>query len=49
MEEEIYLLRTLIKDIIETLDGRDNSVKSWIEEQLEDIPSNIIEGNNQIV
>lgn len=37
MKEEIIELRNLIEDIIETLDGRDDSVKSWIEERLEDI------------
>lgn len=37
MKEEIIELRNLIEDIIEALDGRDDSVKSWIEERLEDI------------
>lgn len=37
MEEEIRLLRLLIADIIETLDGRDNSVKDWVEERLSEI------------
>lgn len=41
MEEEIYLLRLLIKDIIETLNDRDESVKSWIIEQLDEIPKNL--------
>lgn len=41
MENEIYALRQLLADIIETLDGRDDSVKTWIEERLEDIESNI--------
>lgn len=36
-KEEIMELGNLIEDIIETLDGRDDSVKSWIEERLEDI------------
>lgn len=42
MKEEIIELRSLIEDIIETLDGRDDSVKSWIEERLEDIDQNIL-------
>lgn len=33
----IYPYKILIEGIIETLDGRDNSVKSWIEEQLKEI------------
>lgn len=36
-KEEIMELENLIEDIIETLDGRDDFVKSWIEERLEDI------------
>ena len=39
MEDEIYELRSLIYEIIKTLDGRDDSVKEWIEDQLEDIES----------
>lgn len=41
MEEEITILRLLIKDIIEILDGKDDSVKSWIQEQLDLIPKTI--------
>ena len=37
MEQEIEELRNLINDIINTLDGRDDSVKEWIQERLEDI------------
>lgn len=39
MEDEIYALRSLLHEIIETLDGRDDSVKEWIEDQLENIES----------
>jgi hypothetical protein len=39
MEAEIYSLRALLADIIQTLDGRDNSVKEWIENRLEEIES----------
>ena len=37
MEEEIIELRKLIYEIIETLNGRDDSVKEWIEERLSNI------------
>jgi hypothetical protein len=37
MEEEIIELRNLIYEIIETLNGRDDSVKEWIEERLSNI------------
>ncbi len=33
----LYQYRNLVKDIIETLDGRDDSVKEWIEEQVKEI------------
>lgn len=36
-KEKIMELGNLIEDIIETLDGRDDSVNSWIEERLEDV------------
>ncbi len=36
-QEEIEALRRLIQDVIQTLNGRDDSVKEWIEEQLDEI------------
>ena len=39
MEDEIIELRFLLKDVIETLDGKDDSVKEWIKERLSTIKS----------
>lgn len=35
--EKLHAYQRLIKDIIETLDGRDDSVKEWIEKEVSDI------------
>ena len=37
MEDKLEFYKMLVKDIIETLDGRDDSVKEWIEESLKEI------------
>lgn len=37
LQSENYLLKLLIKDIIETLEGRDDSVKEWIQERIKEI------------
>lgn len=37
LKQEVSDLRLLINDIIDTLDGRDNGVKEWIEERLAEI------------
>lgn len=37
LQSLLYQYRRLVKDIIETLDGRDDSVKEWIEEQVKEI------------
>ncbi len=40
LQSENYLLKLLIKDIIETLDGRDDSVKEWIQDRMKGIKEN---------
>ena len=37
LKQEISKLRLLINDIIDTLNGRDDGVKEWIEERLAEI------------
>ena len=41
LEGEIIELRSLLKDVIETLTDRDDSVKDWIVDQLRGIEQNI--------
>lgn len=37
LKQEVSELRLLINDIVDTLKGRDDSVKEWIEERLAEI------------
>lgn len=37
LESKLYDYKRLVQEIIETLDGRDDSVKEWIEEQVKRI------------
>lgn len=37
LKQEVSELRLLINDIIDTLNGRDDSVREWIEERLAEI------------
>lgn len=41
LEDEVIELRHLLKDVIETLDQRDDSVKDWIVERLNSIEYSI--------